>query len=133
MACTYDVTTELGRVRRDIWDTDCSGDVHHFDDAEIESFLAEGVLCGWAGFSLVKGAAGFALIAWAVALGREDELVRTGSWTGDRRDVAAKMNAKAEEYLEMAGPMPAKVPAFLSVPVDWDSTVKAERELTDDP
>ncbi|HET6497023.1 MAG TPA: hypothetical protein VFH61_16845 [Thermoleophilia bacterium] len=132
MACTYDLTTEIGRVRRDIGDTDCSGTVHYWEDEEIQSFLDEATLCGWVGFAHVKGAAGLTLIAWAVALAREDELVRTGSWTGDRRDVAGKMNAKAQEYLDMAGPLPSEAPAFLSVPVDWDSTVAAERELTDE-
>lgn len=136
--CSYVVTTNVGKVRLHIGDTDCSN--YHdppfsfqFKDEEVQVFLDAAVADGMSGNALIWTASGLALIAWAAAVADEDELVRTGSWTGDRRDVTGKMNAKAQEYLQLAGFTPGKAVTFLSVPVDWDSTVKAERELTDDP
>ena len=120
MAFTYDLTTDTGKVRRDIGDTVAAS--AQFTDEEIDSFVSEG--------GSVKAAAGLALMAWAAALAREDELSKTGSWQGDRRDVAGKMRALAKEYLELAAYKPAaKRPTFRSVPVDWTAQVQAAREL----
>lgn len=129
MACTYDLTTDIGKVRLHIGDSDCSA--NQFEDAELQVFLDQASGEGMAGSAMVWAASGLALIAWAVELAREDELVKTGSWTGDRRDVAGKMNAKAKEYLDLAGFDPARSPVFYSTPVDWNVSVKAERQLTD--
>ncbi len=108
-AVTYDLTTDIGRVRRDIADTDVT--TPQFTDEEIQSFLTEG--------HGVKSAAALALLAWAVALAREDESVSTGAWKGDRRDVAAKMRALAEEYRQLAATEAERLSAFVHIPVRW--------------
>ena len=131
---TYDLTTETGAVRLNIGDSDITPTTDaHFNDEEIAVFLANAAGLGLAGVWKTWAASGFALIAWAVALAREDEMVDTGSWKGDRRDVAGKMNAKAKEYMALAGVDEAQAtPLFYSVPVDWNATVASERELTED-
>lgn len=119
MADTYDLATDIGKVRRDIGDKSTTAAV--WSDAEIQSFLDEG--------GSVKAAAGLCLLAWAAALAREDESVDTGSWKGDRRDVAAKMTKAAEGYLKLAGYTPAALqPTFRQAVVDWTPEVASERE-----
>ncbi len=123
MAYTYDVSTDRGKVRRDIGDT-VTGEMH-FDDAEIDSFLSEG--------GSVKAGAGLALMAWAAALSREDEQSKAGSWQGDRRDVAAKMKSLADVFFELCGYAPAAtVPTFRQANIDWTVHVAAEREYNED-
>lgn len=118
MAFTYDLTTDLGKVRRDIGDT-VSAEAHFADD-ELQSFIDEG--------GNAKSASGLALLAWAVALSREDEQVKAGSWQGDRRDVAGKMQKLSAQYLEMGGYEPAEAaPSFRSSAIDWTPSVRAER------
>ena len=122
-------------MRLNIGDTDIAPTTDaQFSDEEITLFLSNAADLGKSGVYKTWAASGFALIAWAVSLAREDELVRTGSWTGDRRDVTAKMNAKAQEYFDLAGVQPAaSTPVIFSVPMDWTPDVQTERELTDDP
>lgn len=123
MAFTYDLTTDAGKVRRDIGDT-VAADAQ-FTDEEIDSFVTEG--------GSVKAAAGLALLAWAAALAREDEQTKSGSWQGDRRDVVGKMKSLAKEYLDLAGYKPAaKRPSFRNSAVDWDRRIQATRELQED-
>ena len=119
MAYTYDLTTDLGKIRRDIADTSTTD--AHFTDAEVQSFLDEG--------GSVKAAAGLALMAWAAELGRGDELVDSGAWKGDRRDVCAKMLKLAEQYLMLVGyKATANRPALQFARVDWTPQVAGERE-----
>lgn len=89
MAVTYDLTTNVGKVRRNIGDTDV--DSAHFTDEELQSFLDE---VG----NDVNLASARALRAWAAALARDDELTEVGSWRGDRRNVVKKMLDLAAEY-----------------------------------
>lgn len=118
MAYTYDLTTDIGKVRRDIGDT-VEADAH-FTDAELQSFLDEG--------GSVKSGSGLALLSWSAALAREDESVKAGSWSGDRGDVSAKMAALADKYLKLGGYTPtAAVPTFRQAAVDWTPEVQAER------
>ena len=109
MARTYDLNTDVGKVRRDIADTDIS-DVR-FNDEEIQSFLDEA--------GTVKAAAGLALLAWSAGLGREDESVSTGAWKGDRRDVAEKMRKLAQDYFALSGYNPQLSTSFKQFAVDW--------------
>jgi len=118
---TYDLTTDVGKVRRDIADLVDAGTAH-FTDEEVQSFVDEG--------GSVKAGSGLALLAWAAELGRGDESVNAGSWSGDRRDVCGKMRTLAKEYLELAGFRgAARPPTFLTTPVDWTPQVAAAREV----
>ena len=130
---TMDLATEVGAVRLNIGDGDIDPVTDaQFSDEEITLFLGYAADLGKSGVYKVWAASGFALIAWAVELAREDQKVSTGSWSADRGDVAGKMNAKAQEYFDLAGVTPAaKAPALYSVPVDWTPDVKTEREATD--
>jgi hypothetical protein len=105
---TYDLATDIGKVRRDIADTDTAD--AQFTDEELDSWIDEA--------GSVKGAAGLALLAWAAALGRDDESVSTGAWKGDRRDVAGKMRALAHDYFSLVGYKPAESGAFTQFTVD---------------
>jgi len=122
MSATYDLTTDVGKVRRDIADRDIA--TAHFTDAELQSFVDEG--------GSVKAGAGLALIAWAAELGRGDEMVDVGNWKGDRRDVCAKMMKLANVYFEMVGYRPGVTPTLLSANMDWTPAVAVERELQED-
>jgi len=123
MSYTYDVSTDRGKVRRDIGDS-VAGEMH-FDDDEIDSFLTEG--------GGVKAAAGLALMAWAAALSREDKTTKAGSWQGERGNVVTEMKALAQEYFALAGYTPAaSVPTFRQANIDWTAHVAAEREYNED-
>ncbi len=123
MAYTYDLTTNVGKVRRDIGDTDLTA--AQWTDEELQSFVDEG--------GNVKAAAGLALTAWAAYLSTADELSKVGSWQGDRRDVVAKMSKLADRYLELGGYEPTEAaPSFLNASIDWDFTVQAERILQEE-
>jgi len=121
---TYDLSTDIGKVRLKIGDKDLAAEAMHFSDEELQAFLDEG--------ASVLAAAGLALVAWAAEVGREDEVVDTGAWKGDTRDVAKKMTALAEKYFELAGYSPAAELAFVSAPVDWTPEVAAEREVQEE-
>lgn len=124
-AYSYDVSTDIGKVRRDIGDTNVANGAAHFDNAEVQSFLTEG--------GSVKAASGLALLAWAAELSRSDEVVDAGSWRGDTRDVCEKMRKLAKDYFDLAGYKPAgRRPVLLSAPVDWTPQVAGEREHQED-
>jgi len=110
MATTYDLTTDTGLVRLNIGDTDVSA--AQFDDDEVTALLN-------AANSSIEGASAKALRAWAAALAREDELVRVGAWTGDRRDVVARMLKLASAFAEAAVTGAAATRRFHTVPLDW--------------
>lgn len=123
MAFTYDLATDLGKVRRDIRDT-VAADAF-FSDEELQSYLVDG--------GNVKAASGLALMTWATALATEDEQVKAGSWQGDRRDASAKMLRIAQTYLDLGGYEPtAAAPTFRSAAVDWGASVQAERIVQDE-
>jgi len=73
---TYDPSTNVGKVRLYIQDTEVSN--AKFNDAEINIFITE------AGSGKLRAAAGLALLTWAAGLAREDESVSVGAWKGDR-------------------------------------------------
>jgi hypothetical protein len=124
---TYDLTTPSGRVRLYIHDN-VEADAH-FSDEELAVFLESDLLSSYTGDRKILIASGMALTVWATALVQEDELVRTGAWTGDRRDVVGKMRKLAQSLFELAGYSPGVAPAFLSVPVDFSPFAAAERQI----
>lgn len=123
---TYDPSTNVGKVRLYIQDTDVSD--AKFNDAEINVFITE------AGSGKLRAAAGLALLTWAAGLARDDESVKVGSWSGDRRDVAKKMREAANDYFAMDNFALAKKPApYWGVAViDHTPAAQAQRELTED-
>ena len=125
-ASTYDPSTNVGKVRLYIQDTDTSD--AKFIDAEINAFITE------AGSGSLRAAAGLALLTWAAALGRDDESVSVGSWRGDRRDVAEKMERLADKYFAMDNFALATKPApvFKVAAIDYLTHQTARRELTED-
>lgn len=123
---TYDPSTNVGKVRLYIQDTDVSD--AKFIDTEINAFITE------AGSSRLRAAAGLALLTWATLLGREDEEVRVGAWSADRRDAAKKMREAAKEYFKMDNYDLVKKPApyWGVAAIDYTPAVQAQRELTED-
>ena len=125
IVATYDPSTNVGKVRLYILDKDMSAP--QFIDEEINAFITE------AGSSQLRAAAGLALLSWAAALAREDESVKVGSWSGDRRDVASKLRDLAQEYFAMDNYAPGvQAPSFGFVNVDWTGAVQTEREAVED-
>jgi len=117
MAYTYDLATDIGKVRRNIGDTSTSA--AHFTDAELTSFVSDG--------GSVEAASGLALMAWAASLATEDELVTVGSFTGDRRDVVGKMMRLAQSYFTLVGY--TATGAFYEVTaLDWTPETAVARE-----
>ncbi len=123
---TYDPSTDVGKVRLYIQDTEMAN--AKFVDAEINVFITD------AGGGKLHAAAGLTLLAWAASLGREDEDVSVGSWSGDRRDVAKKMRDLADDYFKIDNfeldrqPAPVLVTAI----TDWTPEITVRRELTED-
>ena len=99
MAATYDLTTEIGQVRRNISDKDIANPV--YTDEEIRSFLDD--VTDLSGVTRLYAVSANILVAWAASLARDDEQVRVGNWQGDTRDVVKKMLTLAEVYRKVAG------------------------------
>jgi len=123
---TYDPSTNVGKVRLYIQDTEVSN--AKFKDAEINIFITE------AGSGKLRAAAGLALLTWAAGLAREDESVSVGAWKGDRRDVAKKMREMANDYFAMDNFALAKKPApyWGVAAIDWTPQAESRRRLTED-
>jgi hypothetical protein len=121
---TYDLSTDIGKVRLKIGDKDVDQNGAHFEDGEIRAFLDEG--------GSVLAASGLALTAWAAEVSRADEVVDTGSWRGDTRDVVAKMTKLAKQYFDLAGYAPGQDLAFVSAALDWTPQVAAGRQVQED-
>ena len=88
MAFTYDVTTDRGKVRLLIGDTDAAD--YQFEDAEIDAFLT------MASSSLLL-AASYAIESWAAALSGDLKSEKIGdySYTNEK---AANKTKLAEKY-----------------------------------
>ena len=127
---TYDLTTNVGKVRLKISDTDVGNPA--FTDAEINAHLTEaGELLS--GSAMILAASGLTLLAWAVKLGQDDESVSVGAWKGDRRDVAGKLEKLADRYFSLSGYAPGEAGPYWGIAhADWTSAVEAEREALDD-
>ena len=88
MACTYDLTTNLGKVRLLINDTDVVD--CHFSDDEIDVFLV------MASTSVLVAAA-IALEAWAASLAENLESEKIGDYSYTKKQAANKL-ALASRY-----------------------------------
>lgn len=107
MSTTYDLTTDVGKVRLKVGDTDTAA--AQFSDEELQVFIDEA--------GTVNASAGLALLAWANAVAMDDQKVVAGSWTGDRGDVAAKMRAAAKELFDLDGYNPSLAASFVQTNV----------------
>ena len=88
---TYDVTTNIGKVRLLIGDTDISPTTDaQFSDEEIQVFLTMGS-------SSLLLAASYALEAWASALSGDVKTERIGDYSYSKDSAGAK-KALAEKY-----------------------------------
>ena len=93
MAATYDLTTDVGKVRLMIGDTDVTpASDAHFTDAEIEAFLT------MASNSLLL-AASYALESWAASLTDDYDAERIGDYSYTNKKAANK-TALAKKYRE---------------------------------
>ncbi len=100
MAYTYDITTEIGQVRRLINDTDITPTTDaQFNDEEIQFFIT-------LGGSVLMGAAK-ALEAWAGALAGDYTSEKIGDYGYSKKTVADKL-ALADKYAKQD----AEIPVF---------------------
>lgn len=93
MAANYDLTTNIGKVRLMIGDTDVLPETDaHFTDAEIQAFLT------MASDSLLL-AASYALESWAASVTGGLASERIGDYAYTKKDAENKM-ALAKKYRE---------------------------------
>lgn len=92
MPDTYDLSTDIGKVRLNITDTDVAGE-HVFSDEEIQAFLDQG--------GTVFKATALALMTLATNEALVQKRIRLLDLSTDGPAVAAALNAKAKEYLAL--------------------------------
>ncbi len=110
MTTTYDVTTDIGKLRLMIGDNDIVPVTDaHFTDEELQVYLT------LAGSDLFLAAA-YSLKAWAASIAGVADSERIGDYSYSNKTVANKL-AVAENYLKMSAQSPAS---------DW-----AEMDLVD--
>lgn len=107
MSTTYDLATDIGKVRLKIGDTDTAA--AQFSDEELQVFIDEG--------GTVNASAGLALLAWASAVALDDQKVVAGSWQGDRGDVSKRMVELANKLFAVDGYNPALAASFVQTNV----------------
>ena len=90
MAFTYDLTTDIGKVRLLIGDTDSTD--YQFEDAEITAFLTMAS-------SDLKMAASYALESWASTDSGDNKTEKIGDYSYGKDSSGAKM-ALAKKYRE---------------------------------
>ena len=120
MPATYDLTTDCGKVRLLIQDTNVAAGKFCFSDEELTFFLAE--------TGEYHRAAAMALRSWAALLGRQEEMVKLGAWQGDKRDVCGKMLALADQLEKQAA---GAVPYFGHARMDWTVPGQIRREIAE--
>jgi len=96
VTATYDTSTDIGKVRLYIGDTDVTPSTDAvFSDEELQIFLdSEGTVCS---------AAAFALETIASSQARTAGLMKTMNWTQDTRGVAADLRKQAEALRDKDG------------------------------
>lgn len=104
MAATYDLTTNIGKVRMLISDTDITA--AHFTDEEITAFLTMAS-------NSVKLAAAYALEAWAASLTGDMESEKIGDYAYTKKQVTGKLTL-AERYRKAE----AEAPSFTWAEMD---------------
>ena len=114
MTAIYDVTTDIGKVRLLIGDTDVTPATDaHFTDEEIQAMLTM--------YGDVLLAASYLLESWAAALASALSLERIGDYSYTNNVVANK-TALAKKYREEANTQPASDIA------EWDFSYEEETE-----
>ena len=108
MPDTYDLTTNIGKVRLKIADTDITNPI--FSDAEIQSFIDSAR-------TLLEAAAG-ALYAIAADRARLATKKTAGNYTEDLTQLADNLRKTAKEYLELARFDDGVVDGYSEM--DWD-------------
>ena len=103
MSATYDLATDIGKIRLKIGDIDTAS--AQFSDEELQVFIDEG--------GTVNASAGLALLAWANAVAGDDQKVVAGSWSGDTGDVSKRMAERASELFALDGYNPALAASFV--------------------
>ena len=131
---TYDVTTDIGKVRLKIGDTTRDADTNppQFTDAELQAFLDE-ASANSAGNN-VLAASGLALLSWAAIYQRKANSTNVGAWSENLGDVAGNMIKQAQLFFEMGDfvPSTADQPAFGYASIDWDESALRQREFNED-
>ena len=102
MAFTYDLTTNLGKVRNLIGDAVDSG--HILEDADINSFIA------MANTDLYK-AASLCLYRIAASKALLAKMKQAGDYKEDLRDIAKEVREAAKVYASMSENTPAEAQA----------------------
>ncbi len=92
MADTYDLTTDIGKVRLKIADTNTASFI--FTDAEIQVFIDES--------GDLHNAAAMALYANAADSGRLATRKTAGNYTEDLTAIAKELRTLAEKYFELS-------------------------------
>lgn len=121
MAHTYDLTTNIGKVRLLIGDTDIVPTTDaQFSDEEIQVFLTMAS-------SSILIAAGYALEAWASALTDSLTSERIGDYAYTKKEADTK-RALAMEYKKQAATSPAFEWAEMDLSGVEDTTVSEDIE-----
>ena len=111
MTTTYDITTNVGKVRLMIGDTDITD--AHFTDEEIEAMITM--------YGDLMLAASYLLEAWAASLAGNMKSERIGDYSYSR-DGAGDKIALAKKYRDEVNSQPASDIA------EWDFAYDAETE-----
>ena len=112
MAATYDLTTDIGKVRLLIGDTTIAS--AQFSDAELQVFLD-------LASDSIRMAAANALDAWAATLANNMKSENIGDY-GYTRDSAANMKALAADLRAQA----KAIPGFVWAEPDYESIADPE-------
>ncbi len=118
MAFTYDITTNRGKVRLLISDTDSTD--YHFEDDEIDAFLT------MASSSLLL-AASYALESWAATLTNDYDAEKIGDYSYTNKKAANK-TALAKKYREEDATSPYFTWSEMNLSGVEDTTVSEDVE-----
>jgi len=126
---TYDLSTDIGKLRLEIGDTDVTPSTDAiFLDAELQVFLnrvnSSAVDTGMESVA----AAGYALMAIAANQARLGKMVRTLNFTKDTRTVARELVEQAKTKFLMAGLPADGVPAAYAA-VEWNVNEFTEDQI----
>ena len=99
MTATYNIATDIGKIRLMIGDTDVTPSTDaHFTDEELQAFLT---LTG-----SINLAAAMALEAWAATLTSNAESERIGDYSYSKKEASNKLEL-AKRYRETEATVPA--------------------------
>jgi len=126
---TYDLSTDIGKLRLEIGDTDVTPSTDAiFLDAELQIFLnrvnSSAVDTGMEAVA----AAGYALMAIAADKARLGKMVRTLNFTKDTRTISRELMEQARMKFQMAGLPADGVPAAYAA-VEWNVNAFTEDQI----